>query len=61
MGGIHREKIQQFLKLDIEGFKVIMGFAIGKLDIERNFGDESKEALRPSSRLDLKYIWNDMD
>jgi len=61
MGGIHREEIEKYLNLNIENYRVVMGFAIGKLDVEKYSLSDQDGKNRPSSRFDLPEIWNDMD
>ena len=61
MGGILRDEIEKHLDLNSDNYKVVMGFAIGKLDVEKHILSNSRIQNRPSSRLGLKDIWKEMD
>ncbi len=57
MGGIDREKVENFLKLDPEKESVLMGFAIGKLANKLDLGSDTQKKNILSTRKDLTSIW----
>ena len=60
MGGIYREKVEKLLKLDGTKYKVIMGFALGKIAPKNLLPAELQEKENPSSREMLEVIWKDL-
>ena len=57
MGGINRDQISNFLKLDSDREKVLMGFAIGKLADRKKLNSTLQQREEPSTRKNLKSIW----
>ena len=57
MGGIDREKISDFLELDSDKEKVLMGFAIGKLADKKKLNSTLQQREEPSTRKNLNCIW----
>lgn len=57
MGGIDRDKVADFLKIDSAKESVLMGFAIGKLANKLNFERDTKNRNTLSIRKDLTSIW----
>ena len=60
MGGIYREKIENLLELDNTKYKVIMGFALGKLAPKNSLPEDLQGKESPSSRETLEVIWQDL-
>ena len=60
MGGIYRDRIEKLLELDGTKYKVIMGFALGKLAPKNLLPAELQEKENPSDREMLKVIWKDL-
>ena len=61
MGGIYRDKVADFLNLDTSLEKVVMGFALGYLEDRENLRNDLRDREKPSSRKDLKDIWEILD
>jgi nitroreductase len=57
LGGIHKDKTYEALKVPKESFEVICGFALGAIDSPELLDDELKEREVPSSRKPLGEIW----
>ena len=57
MGGIKKEAVTEYLKLDVEHEAVLMGFAIGKLADLSQLDPAQREREVPSSRKPLEAIW----
>ena len=60
MGGIYRDRIEKLLELDGTKYKVVMGFALGKLAPKNLLPAELQEKENPSDREMLKVIWKDL-
>lgn len=54
MGGIHKDKVAEYLKLNPTKQTVVMGFTIGKL---ADMNEEQKAANTPNARKNLDEIW----
>tara|TARA_A100001011_G_C14209205_1_gene799147 strand:- start:3 stop:584 length:582 start_codon:yes stop_codon:yes gene_type:complete len=59
MGGINREKVSEYLKLDIDKEKVLMGFVIGKLAESEVIEVSLRSREKPSDRKDLISLWKE--
>ena len=57
MGGIDREMVSDFLKLDSSKESVLMGFAIGKLASKLNLKSDKHNKNTLSGRKELNEIW----
>jgi nitroreductase len=57
MGGINREKVSNFLKIDSTKESVLMGFAIGKLADKQKLEQALQQREIPSNRKNLNSIW----
>ena len=53
-------KVEKLLKLDGTKYKVIMGFALGKIAPKNLLPAELQEKESPSSREMLEVIWKDL-
>jgi len=57
MGGIHADRVAEYLGLDTQSEKVLMGFALGKLADLSSLSPEQREKETPTPRNDLNTIW----
>ncbi|RBP51598.1 nitroreductase family protein [Arenicella xantha] len=57
MGGIKKDEVASYLKLDTEQSEVLMGFTIGKLADLDSLSDEQKANETPNDRKELSEIW----
>ncbi len=57
MGGIHHDKVAEYLGLDTEKYKVVMGFAIGHIGPRDALPEALAEREAPSPRKALGEIW----
>ena len=57
MGGIDRDKVKDFLKLDVSKENVLMGFVIGRLSDKKNLNHSLQSREIPSGRKSLDSIW----
>ncbi len=57
MGGIKKDQIAQYLKLDEEKQSVLMGFTIGQLASPSVLEESLQEKEKPTSRKTLNEIW----
>lgn len=57
MGGIHHDRVADYLQLDQQQEEVVMGFTIGKLVDLGTLDDERRSAEVPNDRLPLDNIW----
>lgn len=56
MGGIKHHEVADYLSIDTQTHKVVMGFAVGKLADLNEADEETREAERPNQRKPLTDI-----
>lgn len=57
LGGIHYERVAEYLALDTERFEVVMGFAIGRPVEPTQLDSEQRHRETPNSRIPLTAMW----
>lgn len=57
MGGIHYDKVAEYLSIDTEAYDVILGFAVGEVLHETLLTDDQRTSEQPNGRLPLASIW----
>lgn len=57
MGGIKKDEILEYLKLETENHSVLMGFVIGKMDDPSELPENLRGKESPSTRKALEQIW----
>lgn len=57
MGGIKKDEVANYLKLDTEKSEVLMGFTIGKLAELASLSEEQQSNEVPNERKPLDEIW----
>lgn len=58
MGGIFHDKVTEYLSLDADSDKVVMGFAIGHIGPRDALPGDLAERETPSPRKPLSELWN---
>ncbi|MGV6808074.1 MAG: nitroreductase family protein [bacterium] len=58
MAGLHYDAAAEYLKIDPDNEKVIMGFALGKMGDPSSLNETLREKESPSGRRPLDEIWN---
>ena len=60
MGGINRNKVSDFLQINSDKEKVLMGFVIGKLADSTTLGADLRSREIPSDRKQITNIWKQL-
>jgi len=60
MAGIHYDAIYDAFDIDKTKFEVVMGFAIGIMDVPESLPDKLRENELPSPRKPLQEIWQQL-
>lgn len=60
MGGILHDKVAEYLALNTDKYRVVMGFAIGHIGPREALPDELAEREAPSPRKALNEIWQNL-